>query len=292
MARSLRILFLTFLFIPAFLLAAEPEFIPTGHEAGERFVLTVGEASFPFRWAPAGEFTMGSPETEPDRDPAEILHSVTLTRGFWILETEVTQKMFQAVTGENPSSFRGENLPVDSVSWGDALAFCAQLTEILSKEYLCEKWDTPSFRAQLTDTLPPPDSILVDLPTEAEWEYACRAGSTGPYPGELDQIAWTGEPTETGSPHPVGTKNPNAWGIFDMTGNLWEWTRDHWFDFTTDPAIDPTGPEIATGNVRIDRGGCWDSKPTECRSAYRGVYEEKRQSRFVGFRIILRFKGE
>lgn len=237
-----------------------------GETAGDRLTITVEGVDFPFRWAPPGEFMMGSPTEEEGRDAAEVRHPVELTRGFWILETEVTQRMFESVTGTNPSEFQGDNLPVETVSWDDAAAFC-------------DKW--ASF-------VRPPNGRIVALPTEAEWEYACRAGSTGAYPGPLSEIAWSGEPTESGSTHPVGTKKPNGWGLFDMTGNLWEWTADRWSDFTAEKRIDPVGPSDAPGTVRIDRGGCWDSRPEECRSAHRGVYEKERKSRFVGFRFVIR----
>ena len=234
-----------------------------GQAEGERLVLTIDGVAFPFRWAPAGEFLMGSSAGEEGRDEAEVRHPVVLTRGFWILETEVTQAMYAAVTKTNPSEFNGENLPVDTVSWFDANAFCAEWAKA----------------ARL------PSSIAARLPSEAEWEYACRAGTLGPYYLPIESSGWIGEPTESGGTHPVGEKEPNDWGLYDMHGNLWEWTADGWYDFSGERQTDPRG--TADGEVRVDRGGCWDSRPNEARSAYRGVYEAPRSSRFVGFRFIL-----
>ena len=238
--------------------------VDAGQTEGDRLVLSIDGVEFPFRWAPAGEFLMGSSAGEEGRDAeAETRHPVELTRGFWILETEVTQQMYRAVTGTNPSEFQGANLPVDTVSWHDACAFCAAWRE----------------KARL------PESLAVRLPSEAEWEYACRAGTLGAYYKPIEAAGWIGEETETGGTHPVGEKEPNDWGLYDMHGNLWEWTADSWYDYTAEKMTDPRGP--AEGAVRVDRGGCWDSKPEEARSAWRGVYEAERSSRFVGFRFIL-----
>ncbi|MDO5582016.1 MAG: formylglycine-generating enzyme family protein [Planctomycetia bacterium] len=218
-----------------------------------------------FRWCPRGTFQMGSPLDEKDRDAEEIPHRVTFTAGFWILETEITQKIYQAIMNDNPSQFRGASHPVDSVSWEEANRFVQKIKDRLSKTSEGE----------------------FALPTEAQWEYACRAGSAAPWSGDLKDIAWFGENRDTGSTHPVGTKNANAWGIFDMHGNLWEWTADYYYDYKPDPVINPRGPIRSDSGVRIDRGGCWDSTPDYCRSAHRGVYEPDRKSPFVGFRIVL-----
>jgi len=231
---------------------------------GERRVLILEGVEYPFRWCPAGSFHMGSPDTEPDRDSSEILHEVTLTRGFWILETEVTQEMYQSVCGSNPAQFVGPRKPVDSVGWSDAMAFCQKFQE----------------KAGL-------NGIQCSLPTEAQWEYACRAGTTGPRPDDLEKIAWMGEITAEGSTHDVATKSPNAWGIYDMIGNLWEWCADWYGNYSGNAETDPTGPAESKGKIRVDRGGCWDSKPYECRSAYRGFYDDSRKGPFVGFRFVL-----
>ena len=206
---------------------------------------------------------MGSCEDEPLRDAAEVRHEVEISTGFWLLETEVTQELYEAVTGENPSVFRGKNRPVDSVSWDDAAAFCERLNQTNAES-----------------------GLFFCLPTEARWEYACRAGTEGMYAGDLDALAWRGEPSDSGSTHAVALKQPNRWGLYDMHGNLWEWCADGWSDYSTEKALDPftIGSDSASA-VRIDRGGCWDSPPQHCRSAWRGVYERNRKSAFVGFRI-------
>lgn len=246
-----------------------------GTQAGERREIRVGEVTVGFRWVIPGTFFMGSRDDEPGRDPAEVRHSVRLTRGFWIAETETTQPFFIAVMGENPSAFVGDLFPVDSVSWDDAVAFCDQLNALAGLATESPHSTTGAAIQKFR------------LPTEAEWEYACRAGTETPYAGPLDEVAWFDAPTATGSTHPVATKSPNDWGLFDMHGNLWEWTADGWSDFTTEATTDPffPGPNGATG--RIDRGGCWDSSPDSCRSAVRGVYEKSQRGRFVGFRVLI-----
>ena len=162
--------------------------LKSGQTAGERKVVTVNGVEFAFRWCPAGTFTMGAPTSEEGLYN-ETQHEVTLTKGFWMLETEVTQKQWKAVMGTNPSFFKGDDLPVESVSWNDCQEFC--------------------------------EKTGLQLPTEAQWEYACRAGTTDAYAGNLDEMAWyysnSGNKT-----HPVGTKKPNAWGLYDMHGNVWE----------------------------------------------------------------------
>lgn len=231
-----------------------------GMVAGERRTALLFDVEVPFRWIAPGTFWMGSPEDEPERDAAETRHEVELTAGFWLAETETTQRLYQAVTGKNPSEFSGDSLPVDTVSWDEAAAFCEALNRQLNLN--------AGFR----------------LPTEAEWEYAARSGDQSSGIETLTACAWTAEPTESGSTHPVGTKEANGWGLCDMRGNLWEWCADGWSDYPQDKATDP----FASGDgkpVRIDRGGCWDSPPKHARYAWRGVYEHERKSRFVGFRI-------
>lgn len=238
-----------------------------GEKAGERKVVEVCGIAFAFRWCPSGIYWRGSPSDEPGHEQGEQRHLVTLTQGFWILETEVTQAMYFAITGESPSEFRGDQLPVDSVSWFEAVAFCGKFLEAL----------------QL------PSDYIITLPTEAQWEYACRAGTESPWYGPLETVAWSGELTDSGTTHPVGTKEPNAWGLFDTHGNLWEWCADLYQDYSDHPVTDPIGPTLdqANSDVRIDRGGCWDSDPSFCRSAHRGVYSPDRRSRYVGFRVVI-----
>jgi formylglycine-generating enzyme required for sulfatase activity len=222
---------------------------------------TFGEIEFV--WCPPGTFVMGTPG---DKDE-EIPRQVTLTRGFWIGKYPVTQGQWLRVMGSNPSEFRsvGSDAPVENVSWDDAQIFCSLVSRA--------------------------NGIQCRLPTEAEWEYACRAGSTGrpycfdsPYQGDLVDYAWysknSGETT-----HPVGQKKPNAWGLHDMHGNVWEWCAD-WYDkYTKGPATDPKGPR--SGSYRVYRGGGWFNVAEICRSAYRLRYYPDSRSFNLGFRVAV-----
>ena len=226
---------------------------------------------------PAGSFTMGSPTDEIGRMTSENLHTVILSEPFAIGKYEVTQAQYKSITGKNPSQFTGKSKPVEKVSWSDAKEFC----EKLNSEY--------------SSSLP--EGYKFDLPTGAQWEYACRAGTTttlnsgnnltsttGECPN-LNEVAWYGcFPTET--THPVGKKMPNQWGIYDMHGNVWEWCRDWYEDSPTYSVIDPTGP--SKGSCRIIRGGSWRSNPWLCRAAYRSADANPNfRNPDIGFRLAL-----
>lgn len=238
-------------------------------QVGERMVLTIQGAEYPFRWCPPGKFMMGSPGCEPWRHADEILHKVTLTKGFWMLETPVTQAMWQCVTGSNPSYFQGPRLPVEQVSWED----CQDYLKIM--------------RVQ-TGNVPP--GYRIALPTEAEWEYACRAGTTTPfYFGQnlTKHIAnfavgisffWAGRTTE------VGSYSPNAWGLYDMHGNVQEWCCDRHGDYPKGAATDPRG--ASSGPDRVLRGGSWFCSARCCRSAYRNNQTSHRRFDY-GLRLAL-----
>ena len=162
--------------------------------AGENALVVANGVAFPFCWIPPGEFTMGSPRTK---------HKVVLTDGFWLLATQVTQKQWFSVTGESPSRFQGENRPVESVSWFDCQEYIKRLNALA------------------------PQGTRFCLPTEAEWEYACRAGTTGDYggTGDADEMGWYNKDWDWESMHTrdVAQKKPNAWGLYDMHGNVDEW---------------------------------------------------------------------
>ncbi|MBQ7188204.1 MAG: formylglycine-generating enzyme family protein [Kiritimatiellae bacterium] len=229
-------------------------------QAGEVKTLTLpGGAEMRFRWCPAGTFTMGSPESEDGRDGDETQHQVTLTRGFWLGETPVTQKQWKSVMGDNPSVFKGANLPVEEVSWNDCQEFIQKVNAALN--------------------------CGARLPTEAEWEYACRAGTSGAYggTGELDEMGWydknSGDKT-----HPVGQKKPNAWGLYDMHGNVWEWCSDWYGDYPSGSVTDPTGP--SSGSSRVLRGGSWGCNARDCRSASRGRDYPGFRDYYGGFRLL------
>ena len=225
-------------------------------QAGQRAVKVINGVEFAFRWCPPGTFMMGSPAGESQRGNNENQHRVTLTKGFWMLETEVTQKQWKAVMGNNPSEFKGDNLPVEGVSWDDCHDFCKKCAQL---------------------------GIPVELPTEAQWEYACRAGTTRPYAGNLDAMAWY-DKNSNNKTNPVGTKRSNAWGLYDMHGNVSEWCEDWEGDYPSGSATDPTGP--SSGSFLICRGGCWNFYYGRCRSASRGIGKHDGKSSFLGFRVV------
>ncbi len=227
---------------------------------------------------PAGSFLMGSPDDEPGRDADEQQHTVEITRPFWIGACEVTQEQFEGVMGFNPSVIRGADLPVENVSFDEAVEFCRKLSELPA-----EKSAGRSYR----------------LPTEAEWEYACRAGTKTAYGFGNDLTAgqantreawidWKRKPAVQmpSAPKPIGSGKANAWGLYDMHGNVYEWCAD-WYDrdyYTASPKQDPTGP--ASGEKRVVRGGSHASAREECRSANRmGLPPQVRLG--MGLRVVL-----
>lgn len=230
-------------------------------------------------WIASGIFRMGSPDTEEGR-LAEDEHQFTvrITKGFWLGRYPVTQAQWQAVTGNNPSKFKGLNHPVDRISWFDARDFCEQLNQ------------------RFADHLP--ESYRFSLPTEAQWEYACRAGTNSSYYNgstieDLSRAAWFQE-NSNDSTHPVGQKEPNRWGLYDMLGNVWEWcmgapsrypseeTAD-WLDFDEVPL------------EAVSRGGGWGTPPgipsdvLFFRCAFRNWVEADTRFESEGMRLCLRW---
>ncbi|MFM7115641.1 MAG: formylglycine-generating enzyme family protein, partial [Planctomycetota bacterium] len=212
---------------------------------------------------PKGTFMMGSPESEEGRDADEVQHEVTLSNDFFLGVTEVTQAQYQKVMGENPSNFQGysvngdrSNHPVERISWEDAIAFCKVLSELAE-----EKKAGRVYR----------------LPTEAEWEYASRAGSNtefsfGDEAEALSQHGWF-DTNSNSQTHPVESKKPNAFGLFDMYGNVNEWCSDWYGDYPKGAVSDPPGS--TKGSRRVARGGSWLDKAEDCRSADRGRLEPR-----------------
>ena len=239
--------------------AARTDFLASN--GGDVIVLS-SSVQMPVAFIRPGSFTMGSPANEDGRSSGEEQVDVTLSRPFWLAKTEVTQAQWEAVMGSNPSQFKGANLPVENVSWDDAQSFIAKLND---KQILPQGWKFA-------------------LPTEAQWEYACRAGEKGPYSGgSLDEVAWydgnSGSKTQE-----VGQKKPNAWGLHDMHGNVYEWCVD-WYDDTLKGGTDPTGP--SSGGFRVYRGGSWLNGASICRAAYRNWRLPGSRFNFLGFRPAL-----
>ena len=217
---------------------------------------------------PAGEFLMGSLEPGKDATDSERPHRVRISRPFYLGKYLVTQDQWGGVMGNNPSNFKGPKNPVDSVSWDDCQHFCDKLNVKLGVK-----------------------AGKFQLPSEAQWEYACRAGTTTCYcfgddESGLDEFAWysanSGRKT-----HPVGEKRPNSWGLYDMHGNVWEWCAD-WYGndyYSKSPEDDPTGP--ASGACRVHRGGSWRSKANGARSAKRAITTGDSRLDGMGFRVSL-----
>ena len=220
------------------------------HKAGEEceIKLTSG-VSIVMCWIPPGDFLMGSSIYEEGSYNDETQHPVKLTQGFWLAKTPITQAQWQAVMTSNPSDFKGKYLPVDCVTWDD----------------ICGNELEPSgFLVKLNNLITTRWRFF--LPSEAQWEYACRAGETEPFAADVDKMAWyvanSGEKT-----HPVAQKYPNAWGLHDMHGNVWEWCSD-WFEYhNVNAETDPAGPP--TGRDRVLRGGSWGCSAGRCRAASR-----------------------
>ena len=231
-------------------------------KAGDRMVLKIKDVEYAFRWCPPGTFTMGSPTSEADRSDRETQHQVTLTRGFWMLETEVTQAMWTSVTGSNPSEFKGSKLPVEQVSWEDCQEFIKKLNELKAA----------------------PVGFKFSLPTEAQWEYACRAGTTTAYHfGNTltqQQADFDGNQTKE-----VGSYPANAWGLKDMHGNVWEWCLDRYGNYPGGAVTDPTGAD--RGSDRMLRGGCSGGPAGRCRSAVRRFFDQSDRDLIYGVRLSL-----
>jgi len=224
-----------------------------------------------------GTFTMGSPANEPGRDSDEVRHQVTVS-GFYLEKYEVTQKEWREVMGTNPSNFKGDNLPVDSVSWYDAVEYCNKRSQ---KEGL-----TPAYTINGTNVTWNRNANGYRLPTEAEWEYACRAGATTAYntgANISDNTGWYGT-NSGGTTHPVGQKPANAWGLYDMHGNVWEWCWDWYGDYSSGAQTDPVG--AVSGADRVRRGGAWFSSASFMRSAFRGNIDPNSRDYRIGFRLV------
>ena len=231
------------------------------------FTLPLGGAEMSFVWIEPGVFQMGSPSSEVGhRSDEGPLHEVEISRGFWLGQYEVTQGQWEAVMGDNPSLYRGDDRPVESVFWYDVHEFIGRLNAAAG------------------------DS-LYRLPTEAEWEYACRAGTStrwsfGDDESRLTNYAWYDDNTRPWSTRAVGQKLPNPWGLYDMYGNVWEWVQD-WYDsdyYNSSPRVDPPGPD--TGSFRVRRGGYFRNDTRTLRSAERAYSSPDIGTGYIGVRLV------
>ena len=231
--------------------AAAPKPDPAAvHRAGETQVNP--KDGLTYVWIPAGKFLMGCSPGDTDCAPHESpAHEVAVTKGFWLGRTPVTQQAWLRVTGHNRSHFKGPNLPVEMVDWAEAKAYCA--------------------------------AVGGRLPTEAEWEYAARAGSMGPRYGNPNEIAWHYDNSGFKT-HDVGQKRPNAFGLYDMLGDVFQWVADWYGTYPSGEQIDPSGP--AGGQLRVVRGGSWDNLSSIGRASYRGAGAPADRNYNFGLRCV------
>ena len=231
---------------------AKTETAPVGPRAGTTKVNP--KDGLRYVWIPPGTFTVGCStgdlECLDDEKPA---HRVTIAKGFWLGQTEVTQTAYQRVVGTDPSHFKGSDLPVEDVSWVDAQAYC--------------------------------QAVGGRLPTEAEWEYAARARSGQSRYGDIDAIAWY-RSNSGGHTHEVAQKQANAFGLYDMLGNVWEWTADWYGNYPLDSAVDPAGPGSGKLRFRALRGVSWDDNPGLARASLRNGLVPGNRSRDIGLRCV------
>ena len=225
-------------------------------------IKTVTNPGSHFVTIPAGTFTMGDANRQDDETP----HQVTLMKAFELGVYEVTQEQYEQVMGSNPSEFKGPQNPVEMVSWDEAVEFCRKLSALPAEKSA---------------------GYVYRLPTEAEWEYACRAGTTTKYSfgdseSELGDYAWYRDNSGF-TTHSVGQKKPNGFGLYDMHGNVWEWCQDWFGDYPKGSTTDPTG--AASGWRRVLRGGGWDYSADGCRSAYRSGINPSIRIISLGFRV-------
>jgi formylglycine-generating enzyme required for sulfatase activity len=230
---------------------------------------TIPDLSMEMLWVKPGTFVMGSPLGEKDRGDDETQHTVILTSGFYLGKHEVTQSQWENVMGRNPSNFKGADHPVERVSWTDVTSFCDKLTALERRE------------GRL------PAGMAYQLPTEAQWEYACRAGTKTDFSfGDGLTSVQANKRGGPGKTTDVGSYPANEWGFHDMHGNVWEWCADRYGDYPRSAARDPVGP--AVGSNRVLRGGSWNYTTNNARSAFRFRCVPAVSDYDLGFRLSLR----
>lgn len=295
-------LFLSVLLALSLAACSQTEVFDTGEdEASTNNSLETTDMQIPenFVLIKGGTFQMGSPDSEAWRSADETQHQVTVS-DFYMSKYELSQKDYEEVTGNNPSNFKGENLPVENISWLDAIAYCNALSE---KDGL-----TPVYTIDGQNVSWNRSANGYRLPTEAEWEYACRAGTTTPfymenspsaddanyyghYPYEIEDNYFSqgnlevqpGEYRETTVP--IDSFSENPYGLYNMHGNVSEWVWDYYGEYPTDAQTNPTGPD--SGTLRVYRGGGWNDFAKNMRSAYRATLEQNNGSFNIGIRLVL-----
>jgi len=241
-------------------------FLADSENPGNYETFTSPSTGMEFILIPAGEFNMGSPSEEKGRfDSESPAHKVTINTSFYLGKSAVTQKQWKIVMDNNPSHFKGENRPVEMVSWKDAQEFVTKLNE---------KEGNDKYR----------------LPSEAEWEYACRAGTQTRYffgddESKLNEYAWCAG-NSGGETHSIGQKKPNSWGFYDMHGNVWEWVQDEWHENYNGAPSNGTAWEEGSTIDRVSRGGSWHCNTEFCRSAGRFRREAESSLGNLGFRLL------
>lgn len=240
-------------------------------EMGVFAEFTLRGVPFTWRWIPPGRFLMGSPQDENWRFGDEgPQHEVTISRGFWMGETPVTQAQWRVLRTYDPSHFKGDPLPTESVTW----------------------FEVGEFAAALNAAVP---GLMAMLPTEAQWEYSCRAGTSAAFfdgspctvpvgaDPALDRLGWFDKNSRMRT-QPVKLKLPNAWGLFDMHGNVWEWCADGKRTYDPHARVNPQGPDTE-GGARVVRGGSWGNSARKCRAAIRDDWHPGDRWSILGFRL-------
>ena len=257
--------------------------VASAPQPGQKMSVDINGIKMAFAWIPPGEFMMGSPATEAGRQDDETQHKVKISKGFWIGVYEVTQEQWEGVMGKNPSDFVGKNRPVDHVNCEDCREFIVKLNSSSAR----------------------PKDALFRLPTEAEWEYACRAGTTTRYYygeseddlykyGNYCDISSTVTMGQRDTKHddgyettaPVGSYKPNKYGLYDMLGNVWEWCEDWYAPYPAGPVTDPVQRDLVDGS-RVFRGGGWSNASWMCRSARRGRINPDMRAPDAGLRLVI-----
>jgi formylglycine-generating enzyme required for sulfatase activity/TolB-like protein len=287
------------------ILAASLNGVTVVRSAGQNLGALQNTATMPanFIRIAGGLFMMGSPESEAERYHSEVQHQVTVSKAFYIGKFEVTQKEWVEVMGTNPSYFKGDSLPVENVSWYDAVEYCnaRSVKEGLVPAYTIDKTRSDEGNSNGSDALRwtvtwNRAANGYRLPTEAEWELSCRAGTSTPfYTGEsigTDQANYNGNYSYKGGAKGVyrrqtgeaGSFAPNPWGLYDMSGNVWEWCWDWYGSYAEGAQSDPAG--AASGFYRVYRGGSWRTQAQNVRSAVRGSYTPSLRRYNLGFRVL------